>query len=129
MSSFFEKRVMKDLLKRVQTAWPGVVAEVVASDYYEDGLALRVWLNDAMFQDLTWYGPRWVAFLGIARASIVDDVPPLKRPVFPLDISGTAPAYKVAPLFIDLLRENWNDAQEMRKWIEEGQFPDGSPLS
>lgn len=108
---------MRDIEKRLKQAWPGIVSEIVPSDYFHGGLALRVWLNEVVLHDLTIYKKQWVVFMTPWHPDLPDDRPPLKRLAYEMPVSFAAPPREVTPAFVDLLRENWEGSQLMRQML------------
>jgi hypothetical protein len=105
MSSFFEKRIMADIERRVTTLWPGIDAHVVSSAYNDDGLCLRVWVTEDVYLDTTIFNGRWTAIFGAAGKSF--RLTPDPRLFEPYPLSVGAPARQVAPEIVKYLRANW----------------------
>ena len=105
MAGFFEKRVMADIEKRVNSLWPDLDVSVVPSDYNSDGLCLRVRVDEDLYVDSTIFNGRWTAMIGADGDHLSMAPDPRLFQVYALSVG--APSSQVAPAIVNYLRDAW----------------------
>lgn len=118
LAGFFERRVMKDVYRRLNVLLPGVGIGIVLSDYNPGGWCVRILVTDEVFTDTTLDGLGWATYIGISAPDIqmspaarIAERHRIGRAPSPRQIAESVADYHVntwdnLARFPDVLREN-----------------------